>query len=89
MNDMDKSNSSPENQFIIIARTASVGDKHQDCLLIKADAPCPATHNQVFGPASRKECEKWLREDCEYTKECSSYAGVGRWITARLRFLFR
>jgi hypothetical protein len=63
MNNIDKSNPSPENQFIVIARAVSVGDKHQDCSVIKADALCPATHNQVFGPASCKECEKWLRED--------------------------
>lgn len=77
MNDMGKSNSSAENQFIVIARTVSVGDKYQDCSVIKADAQYLATHNQVFGPASCEECEKWLRENCECPKECSSKNASG------------
>jgi len=77
MKDMDKSNSSTENQFIVIALTVSVGDKRQDCSVVKADASYLATHNPVFGPASYEECEKWLKENCECTKECSSKNAAG------------
>ncbi len=65
MNNTGKSNPSTENQFIVIALTASAGDNYQDCSVIKADAVYPAIYSPVFGPASLAECEKWLRENCE------------------------
>ena len=64
MTDTSQSNSSAEDRFKVIALTVSVGDKHEDCSVIKADAVFPTIYSEVFGPASLEECEKWLQENC-------------------------
>jgi hypothetical protein len=60
-NTQDKDYGSRE-QYIVIAR---VGTKYEGCRIIPEGDPYPAIYTQVFGPASKEECERWLRENCE------------------------
>jgi hypothetical protein len=53
-------------QFIVIALSASAGDKHQGCSIVSEDASYPAIYSQVFGPASREHCERWIGENCGF-----------------------
>ncbi len=50
--------------YIVIARSGTADKKYQDCRVIPHGDPFPATHNQVFGPASQKDCEKWMAANC-------------------------
>lgn len=53
-------------QFIVIALTGSSGDKYRGCRVIPEGNPYPAIYSQVFGPASREECAKWVEENCGF-----------------------
>ena len=50
--------------YIVIALTASTGKKYEDCKVIPHGDVYPAIYTQVFGPASQKECEKWMAANC-------------------------
>jgi hypothetical protein len=54
--------------FIVAALTVSSGEKHEDCIIVEEGSIIIATHSQVFGPASRSECERWVSENCESKK---------------------
>ena len=54
-----------ETRYIVAALVASSGEKEQDCMVVEEDAIIIATHRQVYGPASREECEQWAAENCE------------------------
>jgi hypothetical protein len=49
---------------IVIALTASTGKKYEHCKLIPYGDVFPAIYSQVFGPASQKDCEKWMAANC-------------------------
>ena len=53
-----------ERAYIVIALTASAGKKYEDCKVIPSGDPYPAIYSQVFGPASQKDCEKWMAANC-------------------------
>ena len=53
-----------ERAYIVIARTGGTGKKQEDCQVIPHGDPYIATHSQVFGPASQRECEKWMHANC-------------------------
>ncbi len=53
-------------RFIVIALTGSTGRKHTGCRLVHDDDMYPAIYSQVFGPASRPECEEWMEVHCGY-----------------------
>jgi hypothetical protein len=53
-----------ERGYIVIALTASSGKKYEDCKVIPHGDPYPAIYSQVFGPASQKDCEKWVAANC-------------------------
>jgi hypothetical protein len=53
-----------ERGYIVIALSASTGKKHEDCKVIPYGDVYPATYSQVFGPASQKDCDKWLAANC-------------------------
>lgn len=53
-------------QFIVIALTASDGEKHKGCRVVPDGDPYVAIYSQVFGPASRQECEKWMADHCGF-----------------------
>ena len=52
-----------EKRYIV---AASVGSDHADCIVAEEDALIVATHRKVFGPASKQECERWLRQNCKW-----------------------
>ncbi|HEY0151551.1 MAG TPA: hypothetical protein VGB92_06115 [Longimicrobium sp.] len=53
-------------RFIVIALTGSEGEKHQGCKTLPENAIYPRIYSQVFGPASREECERWTAEKCGF-----------------------
>ena len=53
-----------ESAYIVIALSASTGKKHEDCKVIPHGDVYPAIYTQVFGPASQRECEKWVNANC-------------------------
>ena len=54
-----------ERGYIVIALTASTGKKYEDCKVIPHGDMYPAIYSQVFGPASQKDCEKWVAGNCD------------------------
>ena len=50
--------------YIVIALSASTGKKHEDCKVIPNGDVYPAIYTQVFGPASQRDCEKWVNANC-------------------------
>jgi len=55
--DFSSGGGKPGGRFIVIALTGSAGTKYQGCSVLPEDAQYTAIHSQVFGPASRGECE--------------------------------
>lgn len=53
-----------ERGYIVIALTASTEKKYEDCKVIPHGEIFPAIYSQVFGPASKKDCEKWMAANC-------------------------
>jgi hypothetical protein len=53
-----------ERGYIVIALTTSTGKKYEDCKVIPHGDLFPTIYSQVFGPASRKDCEKWMAANC-------------------------
>ncbi|HEV2761737.1 MAG TPA: hypothetical protein VGV38_01990 [Pyrinomonadaceae bacterium] len=53
--------------YVVIALSGSTGKakKYQDCQIIPHGDPFIATHTQVYGPASLRECEKWKASHCD------------------------
>jgi hypothetical protein len=58
--------------YIVIALTASTGKKHEDCKVIPHGDVFPAIYSQVFGPASEKDCEKWMAANCDKSDKATS-----------------
>ena len=50
--------------YIVIALAESTAKKYEDCKVIPHGDLYPATHKQVFGPESQKDCEKWANANC-------------------------
>jgi len=48
-------------RYIVIAR---VDTEYEDCQIVPEDAVYPMIYRQVFGPASRVECEQWQAKNC-------------------------
>ena len=51
-------------KFIVVALTASLPNKFEQCQVIKEGDVIIATHSRVFGPDSKEACEKWMAENC-------------------------
>ena len=58
--------------YIVIALTASTGKKYDDCKVIPHGDLFPAIYSQVFGPASQKDCEKWMAANCDKSHKATS-----------------
>ena len=58
--------------YIVIALTASTGKKYEDCKVIPHGDVYPAIYSQVFGPASQKDCEKWMHANCSKSGKATS-----------------
>ncbi len=51
-----------ENKKFIVA--AEVDTNYKGCIVVPEDAIIMATHTIVFGPDSKKACERWKRANC-------------------------
>lgn len=51
---------------IVIALTGGGGEKYVGCRVIPEGTPYPAINSQVYGPASREECEEWMKNNCGF-----------------------
>ena len=51
-------------QFVVISKTL-IGEDYRDCRIILEGEPFPAVYRQVYGPASKEECEKWVAGNCD------------------------
>lgn len=49
---------------IVIARVGTTGKKLEGCKVILHGEAYPDIYNQVYGPASERECEKWMHANC-------------------------
>jgi hypothetical protein len=51
-------------QYIVASYSADL-PKYTSCIVAEEeDSPIPATHSQVFGPASKQHCERWVQDNC-------------------------
>lgn len=48
-------------RYIVAAR---VETEYEDCFIAKETDVIIDTHRQVFGPASRSDCEEWMAKNC-------------------------
>ncbi|HEX5708357.1 MAG TPA: hypothetical protein VFX96_13725 [Pyrinomonadaceae bacterium] len=53
-----------ERAYIVIALVERTGKKHEGCRVIPHGELFPAIYSQVFGPASQRDCEKWMNSNC-------------------------
>lgn len=51
-------------QYIVIALATSTAPNFEDYQIILEGTQFDATHKQVFGPASKEDCEQWVAENC-------------------------
>ena len=54
-----ESDNDRQRAYVVIALTASAGKKCEDCKVIPRGDVYPAIYSQLYGPASRRDCEKW------------------------------
>lgn len=55
-----------ERAYVVIALTGSTGKKQEGCRVIPHGEIYPAIYSQVFGPASQRDCEKWMQSNCSH-----------------------
>ena len=53
-----------ERGYIVIALVSSAGKKYEGCKVIPYGDVYADIYKQVFGPASQKDCEKWMAANC-------------------------
>lgn len=53
---------SSEDKYVVAAR---VDTSYEDCIVAPADAMIMATHTVVFGPDTKKNCERWKNSNCK------------------------
>ena len=50
--------------YIVISTTLEDAKKYEGCKVIPYGDVYPAIYRQVYGPASQRECEKWVKSNC-------------------------
>jgi hypothetical protein len=53
-----------ERGYVVISTTLEEAKKYEGCKVIPYGDVYPAIYRQVYGPASRHECEKWVNSNC-------------------------
>lgn len=61
-----------ERGYIVISTTLEDAGKYEGCKVIPHGEPYPANHRQVFGPASQRDCEKWVAANCAKSDKATS-----------------
>ena len=60
----DKSEEKRERGHVVISTTLEEAKKYEGCKVIPYGDLYPAIYRQVYGPASRRDCEKWVNSNC-------------------------
>ena len=50
--------------YVVISTTLVDAKKFEGCKVIPYGDVYPAIYRQVYGPASKRECEKWVNSNC-------------------------
>ena len=50
--------------YVVISKTLVEAKKYEGCKVIPSGEPYPAIYRQVFGPASKRDCDKWVASNC-------------------------
>ncbi|HEX8352609.1 MAG TPA: hypothetical protein VF611_06915 [Pyrinomonadaceae bacterium] len=53
-----------ERGYVVISTTVEDARKYAGCKVIPYGEPYPAIYRQVFGPAGKRDCEKWVATNC-------------------------
>jgi hypothetical protein len=53
-----------ERGYIVISTTLEDARKYEGCQVIPYGDMFAATYRQVYGPASQRDCEKWVNSNC-------------------------
>ncbi|HEX8500156.1 MAG TPA: hypothetical protein VF659_06145 [Pyrinomonadaceae bacterium] len=53
-----------ERGYIVISTTLEEAKKYEGCKVIPYGEIYPMIYKQVYGPASKKDCEKWMAANC-------------------------
>ena len=59
-----KSEEQRERGYIVISTTLEEAKKYAGCKVIPYGDVYPAIYRQVYGPASKRDCEKWVNSNC-------------------------
>ena len=60
----DKSEEKRERGYVVISTTLEDAKKYAGCKVIASGDIYPAIYRQVYGPASKRDCEKWVNSNC-------------------------
>ena len=55
-----------ERGYIVISKTLEDARKYEGCKVIPSGDIYPAIYRQVHGPASKRDCEKWVKSNCTH-----------------------
>ena len=58
--------------FIVISMTLEEAKKFEGCKVIPYGDVYPAIYRQVYGPSSRRGCEKWVAANCAQSNRATS-----------------
>ena len=50
--------------YVVISTTLADAKKYEGCKVIPSGDVYPAIYRQVYGPASQRDCEKWVNSHC-------------------------
>ena len=50
--------------YVVISKTLEAARKYEGCKVVPSGDVYPAIYRQVYGPASKRECEKWTASNC-------------------------
>ena len=53
-----------ERGYVVISTTLEDARKYEGCKVIPYGDVYPAIYKQVYGPAGKRECEKWVNSNC-------------------------
>ena len=60
----EKSDDDRERGYVVISTTLEDAKKYEGCKVVPYGDVYPAIYRQVYGPASRRDCEKWMNSNC-------------------------
>jgi hypothetical protein len=53
-----------ERGYVVVSTTLADAKKYGGCKVIPSGDVYPAIYRQVYGPASKRDCEKWMAANC-------------------------